>query len=90
MLKPLALSGVLIAVFGSASLRAEEFPWCVEADVFTRNCAFTQRDECIAMAKNIASPATGPGRCIANPNYQPPKSTKATAKASTKPSNKPR
>jgi hypothetical protein len=77
-----------IVVLGSP-LRAEEFPWCVEVDVFTKNCAFANRNECIEMAKNLASPATGPGRCIANPSYQPSKPAKGAAKTSVKTPSKP-
>ena len=73
-----ALAGIFMLFSGP--LVAEEFPWCVEADVFTKNCAFASRVECLAVAKNLASPATGPGRCIANPNYQPPSSTKTSAR----------
>jgi hypothetical protein len=47
-------------------------PWCVELDVFTKNCAFASYNECNAVANNATGPATGTGRCIRNPNYQPP------------------
>jgi hypothetical protein len=79
----LAVLGVLMAMNGVTPLHAEDFPWCVELDVFTKNCAFTNHDECTTIAKN------GGGRCIRNPHYQPPaaaaKSTKATGKPSAKP-----
>lgn len=88
MLRSLVLCGVALAASGAVPLRAEEFPWCVEVDAFTRNCAFTNRDECVAVAKNVSSPATGEGRCIANPSYvappAPAKSAKASAKTSAK------
>jgi hypothetical protein len=86
MLKTLAA----FLVLSNATLAgAEEFPWCVEVDVFTKNCAFASRDECVAVAKNVSSPATGTGRCIANPNYVAPAATKP-AKASAKTPTKPR
>jgi hypothetical protein len=84
MLKWSLLCGAVLAAFSYVPLRAEEFPWCVEVDAFTKNCAFTSRDECVAVARNVSSPATGEGRCIANPNYVVPPAAKASAKASTK------
>jgi len=48
--------------------------------VFTRNCGFTSRDECVAVAKNVSSPATGEGRCVANPNYVAPPAAAKSAK----------
>jgi hypothetical protein len=72
--------GMLLAL-GVTSLHAEDFPWCVEVDVFTKNCAFTTREECAAVAKNVSSPATGEGRCIANPNYVAPPAPAKSAKA---------
>ena len=56
----------------AAPLHAEEFPWCVKLDAFTQNCAFANYDECASVANNATSPATGVGRCVRNPNYQPP------------------
>jgi hypothetical protein len=64
-------AATLIVVTSAVPLWAEEMPWCVELDVFTKNCAFASHDECVAVANNAASPATGIGRCIRNPNYQP-------------------
>ena len=79
-----AACGMLLA-FSVTPLRAEDFPWCVVVDVFTKNCAFASRDECIAVAKNVSSPATGEGRCIANPNYvAPPAPAKSARAASSK------
>jgi hypothetical protein len=80
-MKWLAAAGLLIAASGAAPLQAEEFPWCVEVDVFTKNCAFTSHDECVAVAKNVSSPATGEGRCIANPNYVAPPAPAKSVKA---------
>jgi hypothetical protein len=59
-------------LLGAASLAAEEFPWCVKLDAFTKNCAFANYNDCVATANNATSPATGVGQCIRNPNYQPP------------------
>lgn len=82
-MKRLAFAAVLLAVLGAVPAAAEDFPWCVEVDVFTRNCAFTSHDECTAVAKSVASPATGEGRCIANPNYVAPPATAKSVKAKT-------
>jgi len=88
MLQWLAVPGILIFLASVGPLRAEEFPWCVEVDAFTKNCAFSSHDECAAIAKNVSSPATGEGRCIANPSYVAPvaaKPAKASAKTTAKP-----
>jgi hypothetical protein len=58
--------------FSAATLHAQEFPWCVKLDAFTQNCAFADYNECTVVANNATSPATGVGRCVRNPNYQPP------------------
>ncbi|MCX7310730.1 MAG: hypothetical protein NTV56_03165 [Alphaproteobacteria bacterium] len=79
MWKSFAVCGVLTLV-SAAPLAAEEFPWCVKLDVFTRNCAFSKYDECVVVAKNASSPATGVGQCIRNPNYQPPAAAAARPK----------
>ena len=68
--KILAASAALL--FSAAQLAAEEFLWCVKLDAFTQNCAFANYNECTVVAHNATSPATGVGRCIRNPNYQPP------------------
>jgi hypothetical protein len=72
----LLICGLLMATAGSALLRAEELPWCVELDVFTKNCAFTNYDACATVARN------GGGRCIGNPQYKPPA---AAARSRTSP-----
>ena len=72
MRTPLAVFGVLMLAAASAPLEAQELPWCVKLDVFTKNCAFAKYDECVAVANNATSPATGVGQCVRNPNYQPP------------------
>jgi hypothetical protein len=66
------LAACAALLLGAAPLAAEEFPWCVKLDAFTQNCAFANYSECAAMANDATSPATGVGRCIRNPNYQPP------------------
>jgi uncharacterized protein DUF3551 len=71
MWKVLVAFGILMAQ-ASAPLHAQDSPWCVVLDAFTRNCAYTSYDECTAVANNATSPATGVARCIRNPNYQPP------------------
>jgi hypothetical protein len=80
MQKLFAVLCVLIAVAATASLRAQEMPWCVKLDVFTKNCAFADYNECVTVAKNATSLATGVGECVRNPDYQPP-----TAAARAKP-----
>ena len=67
--KILAASAALL--LSAAPLAAEEFAWCVKLDAFTQNCAFANYSDCAAVATNATSPATGVGRCIRNPNYQP-------------------
>jgi hypothetical protein len=66
------LAAGVVLMLGAAPLAAEEFPWCVKLDAFTQNCAFADYNECTVVANNATSPATGVGRCIRNPNYQPP------------------
>ena len=81
MRKWLAACGALM-IAAATPLGAEELPWCVKLDVFTKNCAFASYDECVAVAKNATSQATGVGQCIRNPDYQPPP---ASASARPKP-----
>ena len=69
-----AVFGVLIFAAAIAPLRAEEFPWCVKMDVFTKNCAFTNYNDCAAIAKNADA------TCIRNPNYQAPAAAAAHPK----------
>ena len=59
-------------LLSATPLAAEDFPWCVKLDAFTQNCAFVNYNDCAAVANDATSPATGVGRCIRNPNYQPP------------------
>jgi hypothetical protein len=61
-----------LLLLSAMQLAAEEFPWCVKLDAFTKNCAFANYNECVAMAASATTPATGVGQCIRNPNYQPP------------------
>ena len=70
----------VLTIAATAPLGAEELPWCVKLDVFTKNCAFASYDECAVVAKNATSPATGVGQCIRNPDYQPPASASARPK----------
>jgi len=87
MRKLLAASGALIFAAAAAPLRAQEFPWCVQVDAFTKNCAFTNYNDCVAVAKNADA------KCIRNPNFQaaaaptqakPVAAKPASGKASTK------
>ena len=71
-----AASGALILAAGLAQARAEEFPWCVKMDVFTKNCAFSSYNECAAIAKNADA------TCIRNPDYTPPAVTASHPKPS--------
>ena len=72
----LAMSGVLILAAGLTQARAEEeFPWCVKMDAFTKNCAFSNYNECTLVAKNADA------TCIRNPDYTPPAVTAAKPKS---------
>jgi hypothetical protein len=66
------LAACAALLLNAVPLAAEEFPWCVKLDAFTQNCAFANYNDCVAMAASATSPATGVGRCVRNPNYQPP------------------
>jgi hypothetical protein len=61
-----AASGAMVLAAGLAPLHSEEFPWCVKMDVFTRNCAFANYNDCAAIARNAEA------TCVRNPNYQAP------------------
>ena len=85
MLKLFAASGALILAAGIPALHSEEFPWCVEMDVFTKNCAFASYNDCVAIAKNAAAV------CIRNPNFRPDAAAATNPKAAPgKASNKQR
>lgn len=75
MWRLLAASAALILA-PTVPLHAEQSPWCVKLDVFTRNCAFASYNECAAVAKN-ANPEAA---CIRNPGYQPPAAAAARPK----------
>ena len=47
MQKSLAVFSVLIFSEIAAPLCAQEMPWCVKLDVFTKNCAFADYNECM-------------------------------------------
>jgi len=80
MRKLFAVLGILTLMAGTAPLDAQELPWCVKLDVFTKNCAFSDYNECVTVARNATSPATGVGQCVRNPDYQPPAAASAHAK----------
>jgi hypothetical protein len=85
MWKLVAASGALILAAGIPTLHSEEFPWCVEMDVFTKNCAFASYNGCLAVAKNAAA------ICIRNPNFHPDAAAATNPKAAPgKASNKQR
>jgi hypothetical protein len=83
-MRNILMASAVFSLLAIGQAGAEDMPWCVELDVFTRNCAFASRDECVAVAGNANGPATGASRCIRNPNYQPP-ATPARGKTSFKP-----
>jgi hypothetical protein len=88
MRKPLAVVfGALTLASATAPLGAQQLPWCVKLDVFTKNCGFAKYDECVAVANNATSPATGVGQCVRNPDYQPPTTTARPKPAPRKTSN---
>jgi hypothetical protein len=74
------LAACAALLLSAAPLAAEEFPWCVKLDAFTKNCAFANYNDCVAVANDATSPATSVGRCVRNPNYQPPYTAAATAR----------
>jgi hypothetical protein len=78
--KLLAVFCVVMLGATTAPLDAQELPWCVKLDVFTKNCAYAKYDECMAVANNATSPATGVGQCVRNPDYQPPPATAKSAR----------
>ena len=80
MRKSRATLGILILVAAAVPLRAQELPWCVKLDAFTKNCAFSDYNECVTVARNATSLATGVGQCVRNPDYQPPPAAAAHAK----------
>jgi hypothetical protein len=80
MQKSLALFSLLMLSAAAVPSRAQEMPWCVKLDAFTKNCAFVDYNECVAVAKNATSLATGVGQCVRNPDYQPPAAAAAHAK----------
>ena len=72
MQKSLAVLGFLMLTTVATPLCAQESPWCVKLDAFTKNCAFVDYNECVTVARNATSLATGVGQCVRNPDYQPP------------------
>ena len=80
MQKLFAVIGVLMLAAAAEPAHAQEMPWCVKLDVFTKNCAFADYNECVAVAKNATSLATGVGQCVRNRDYQPPPATATHAK----------
>ena len=72
MRKSRAILCILILVAAAVPLRAQELPWCVKLDAFTKNCGFADYNECTTVAKNATSLATGVGECVRNPDYRPP------------------
>jgi hypothetical protein len=89
MQKSFAAFGVLLLTLVIAPLRAQESPWCVKLDVFTKNCAFADYNECVTVARNATSPATGVGECVRNPDYQPPAAAAAHDKSAPRRSTTP-
>jgi hypothetical protein len=89
MAKLIAWIGALMLAAGAAPLHAQEMPWCVKLDVFTKNCGFASRDECMTVAANAIGPATGASRCIRNPKYQLPAQAEKPS-ASQAPNKQPR
>jgi hypothetical protein len=81
------LAALIVLLLATAPLAAQDSPWCVRLDTFTRNCAFATYNECMAVASTATGPATGASSCVRNPNYTAPpapmKSTKTKIKKDT-------
>jgi hypothetical protein len=74
MWKLFAATCALILAPAVTPLHAEEFPWCVKMDVFTKNCAFANHSECAEIARNAGA------SCIRNPDYRAPAAAAALPK----------
>jgi hypothetical protein len=82
-----SLAVLCVVIFGvvTVPLDAQELPWCVKLDAFTKNCGFAKYEECVTVARDATSLATGVGQCVRNPDYQPPPATaKSTRPAPNK------
>ena len=81
------LAALAVVLLATAPLAAQDSPWCVKLDAFTKNCAFANYNDCMAVASSANGPATGASSCIRNPNYTAPpapmKSTKTKIKKDT-------
>ena len=81
------VAGLAVLMLAAAPLQAQEQPWCVRLDTFTKNCDFATYNDCMAVASTATGPATGASSCIRNPDYKAPpvpmKSTKAKIKKDT-------
>lgn len=74
------LAALVVLVLATAPLAAQDFPWCVRLDAFTRNCAFATYTECMAVASTATGPATGASSCVRNPDYKVPAVREKSAK----------
>ena len=81
------VGALVVLMLGTAMLHAQESPWCVRLDAFTKNCDFATYNDCMAIAATATGPATGASSCVRNPNYKEPsasmKSTKTRIKKDT-------
>jgi Protein of unknown function (DUF3551) len=74
------VAGLAVLMLAAAPLQAQEQPWCVRLDTFTKNCDFATYNDCMAVASTATGPATGASSCIRNPDYKAPAVREKSAK----------
>jgi hypothetical protein len=78
----------LVAGFAALMLMAgpaaaQDGPWCVRLDAFTKNCEFATYNDCMVVASKANGPATGASSCIHNADYKAPVAATKSAKPKT-------
>jgi hypothetical protein len=74
------VAALVVLMLGTAILHAQESPWCVRLDAFTKNCDFATYNDCMAIAGTASRPATGASSCVRNPDYKAPAVREKSAK----------
>jgi hypothetical protein len=74
------VGALVVLMLGTATLHAQESPWCVRLDAFTKNCDFATYNDCMAVASTATGPATGASSCVRNPDYKVPAVREKSAK----------